>query len=369
MAPRTASKARTARTAPADDSPKLTTQQITTKMYEEIAERFVVSLEEGTVPWQKPWAGGGMFIPRNLHRYATKLRALSNKIPLNLSSEEQIQATNQARKNALGGAVYSGVNPFLLSFTDFTSPWWVTYKQAIDLGGHVKANEKSKQRVYFWKLIIKEDSQAPKDSKKKAFPYLTSFPVFNIEQTEGLEPHLPIVEKRSALTPIEDCDLVIQEWLGKPKITDSVNGRCYYRPSTDTVSMVPQPFFDTPEHYYSTLFHELIHATGHDTRLARGIMHSDFGSYSYGKEELVAELGASFLAAWTGIDLPDLTKNAVAYLGSWLRTIKENPRMVLDAATAAGKAVDMIVGINRKDDDGTQPGPEGRLDSAPLFAD
>jgi antirestriction protein ArdC len=175
---------------------------------------------------------------------------------------------------------------------------------------------------------------------------LRYYSVFNVEQCDGIEypkPDVPTFE----FTPIERAEQIVAGMPNKPEIT-SGGDSAYYRPSLDQVNMPPKERFERPEYFYDTLFHELTHATGHESRLNRkGVAdkdeHSQFGSDPYAREELVAEMGASFLCGHAGI-VERTIDNSAAYIGHWLEQLKQDPRLVIVAAGQAQKAADYILG-------------------------
>lgn len=281
-------------------------------VYEIITDRIISQLELGTIPWSKPWSGT-QFHPRNL----------VSKRP------------------------YRGVNPFLLACCDFDSPYWLTFRQAKQLGGSVKKGEKS-MPVVFWKWNEVEDRES---GELREVPILRYYNVFNLSQCDLPEEKQPpkVEAKTFSFSPIELCEKVVAEMPQQPVIkNDTVSA--FYRPSSDEVHMPPTERFETATAYYSTLFHELTHATGHESRLNRdGICEvAEFGSRTYSKEELVAEMGAAFLCGHCSIE--DATiENSASYIQGWLKKLRGDSRLVVHAAAAAQKAADFILG--RKDDD------------------
>jgi antirestriction protein ArdC len=273
------------------------------KVYELIADRIMDLLKQGIIPWKKPWHAVGF--PRNL---------VSNKD-------------------------YRGVNLFILSSTGFTQPYWLTFNQAKELGGSVKRGEKGIP-VVFWKILKKEEENSQKEVN---IPFLRYYTVFNVEQCENLKKEPPKIEKQP-FEPIELCEKVISDWKEKPEIRHKELS-AFYTPKEDFINMPKKEFFKGNPFYYSTLFHEFVHSTGHPKRLNRkGISEiGAFGSAVYSKEELVAEMGSSFLSGHCGIDNSVLLNNA-AYIASWLKALDSDRAMVVFAASQAQKAVDYILG-------------------------
>ena len=290
-------------------------------VYQIVTDRIIASLKEGIIPWEKPWKAptfaGGTF-PRNF----------------------------------VTGKPYRGVNVFLLWGTRFSSPFWLTFKQALELGGNVRKGEKGSQIVFYKQLrsrkVKTDDVPVTKDSSKEddRAPFiLTYYTVFNVEQCDGLT--IPIVEPTPVLPVDADdtCEAIVSGWTGRPTIrTEEVNeGRAYYRPMTDSVHLPARFRFIDTAHYYATLFHELVHSTGHESRLAR-TFGTSFGDELYSKEELVAETGAAFLCAIAGIATKHTEQNTAAYIQNWISKLEQDNRLIVQAAASAQRAVDLITG-------------------------
>jgi len=279
--------------------------------YQVITDRIVGLLEKGVVPWQKPWQGGGT-MPRNL-----------------VSKRE-----------------YRGVNVFLLHAMSYESPFWLTFNQAIELGGHVRKGERACP-VVFWKWLEAEAPDQP--TGKKTVPFLRYYSVFNVAQCEDIPqdkiPSLGSVTREHS--PIAEAERIVSAMPKKPEIRHG-GGRACYSPAFDRVEMPKPEAFVTSADYYSVLFHELTHSTGHESRLNRkGVAGSDgewsaFGSTPYAREELVAEMGAAFLSGHAGI-VERTLNNSAAYVASWLQRLKDDARLVVQAAAQAQKAADFIL--------------------------
>ena len=268
-------------------------------VYAIITDRIMAQLEAGTVPWRKPWT-----------------------------------AKAQMPKNLISGKTYRGINIFLLGCQNYESPFWLTFKQASDKGGKVRKGEKGSPCV-FWSLVDVQDRETG-DMKK--LPFLRYYTVFNSSQIEGLEEvQTPEVTEEDSI-PQE----VIDNMQNRPEIRHGFTKACYI-PSSDEIHMPDaSKFTGTPE-YYSTLFHEITHSTLHATRCNRrltGIV--QFGDEEYSKEELVAEMGAAFLCGETGISTP-VIENQASYIASWLKALKGDKKLIVNAAGAAQKAVDYIL--------------------------
>jgi antirestriction protein ArdC len=272
-------------------------------VYQIITEQILKQLEAGVAPWHKPWA---------------------TELP----------------KNLVSGRAYRGINVFLLASQGYGSPYWLTYRQATERGGHVRKGQHG-TRIVYWKVDSREveDPDNPEEVTKRTAILLRYYVVFNTEQCEGIEaPEPPRV-----VNPIGECEHIVARMPNPPAFEQ--DSRAWYRPATDTVGMPARGSFESGEAYYSTLFHELTHSTGHPKRIGReGIERlNTFGSESYSKEELVAEMGAAMLAGVAGIERRTLA-NSAAYLKSWIDVLRADSRMVVFAASAAQKAADYILG-------------------------
>jgi antirestriction protein ArdC len=279
-------------------------EMITWRMIERISET-------GSLPWRKPWTSKSMW-PRNL---------ITQKC-------------------------YRGCNVFLLHALGYASPYFLTMRQANELGGKVRKGEKSCP-VVFWKLLDPEDMNAAKnDPRSRRRPILRYYCAFNADQCEGIpEDKIPKVDlpTRDA-TPIESAEALVRDMPSPPKIVHGRSQACYV-PTADAVQMPNQEWFTSDQHYYATLYHELAHSTGHETRLARKAITSPngFGSNPYGKEELVAEMTAAFLCGHSGI-LNAIEDNAAAYLMGWLSRLHEDSSLLISAGSQAQRAYDYIAG-------------------------
>jgi antirestriction protein ArdC len=286
-------------------------------VYEIITEKIISQLEQGVTPWRKPWR---------------------TEMPCNLIS----------------GKEYRGVNPFLLAPQGYGSKYWLTFNQANKLGGHVRKGERSSM-VTFWSIgeeKLRTDSQGVTRKSKPIL--LRYYCVFNVEQCDGLD-SLGLGKAPTRVSDIAMCERIAADMPNKPAMAQSAQAS--YRPSTDTVSMPSKAAFDSSEGYYSTLFHELTHSTGHASRIGReGIEHIEqFGSESYSKEELIAELGASMLAGITGIS-PATINNSASYLQHWIKALRGDSKLIVQAASAAQKAADYILGKSTKSEEVSEGG-------------
>ncbi len=280
-------------------------------VYQIVTDRITALLEAGVVPWRKGWTTTG--VPRNL----------------------------------ASGKAYRGINIWLLSSAGFTSPYWLTYKQAQERGGNVRKGEKGSVAI-FWKLFQRkgDGSQPPATTGQDAgrmLPLLRYYTVFNVEQCDGLT-DVPTPEaKTHEHEPIAAAEALWNAWTDKPSVTHQGNAAVYRR-DADAITMPPRPQFESAEDYYSTLFHEGTHATGHSARLARATLleSARFGSATYSKEELVAELGSAYLCGVCGI-VDRTVENTAAYLASWLKALPDDKTLIVHAAANAQKAADYIL--------------------------
>ena len=294
-------------------------------VYSIVTERVITLLQEGTAPWRKTWRGGDS--PRNL---------ISKK-------------------------PYRGVNALLLGSTSFASPYWLTFNQVQQLKGRVKKGAKS-ELVIFWKFFDGQketDEAASSEQTKRRPPILRYYRVFNVEQTDGLEKHLPPPPEERPFTPIETAARIVEAMPQRPPIQHD-EPSAYYAPARDYVNLPRPETFDTPENYYAVAFHELTHSTGHESRLNRagvaGSRLAAFGSADYSREELVAELGSAFLCAEAGIE--STLDNSAAYLKGWLGALKGDARLIVTAASAAQRAADFILGRNSQESAEGEPASE-----------
>ena len=275
-------------------------------VYKIVTDKILALLEQGTIPWEAPASGA---------------------MPMNLVS----------------GKTYNGINAMLLY--GGATPLWLTYNQAKALGGYVKKGEKSSIAI-FWKMLdmTKTDNKTENKTETKQFPMIRYYSVFNVSQCEGL-PAKKIAEYAVRDNQeIRDCQSIIDNMPCKPKITFGTSHTPCYSKTTDEVYLPAREAFVSSERIYKTMFHELIHSTGHSTRLARKSLLdiAAFGDHSYSHEELVDEMGAAFLAYHSGIHESTID-NSAAYIDGWMRTIKANDKILVIAATQANKASNYIL--------------------------
>lgn len=292
-----------------------------TSVYQIVTDRIIAQLEQGIIPWEKPW--------------------------VNTSSTSMAVSHNDGR-------VYSLINQMMLGIPGE----YVTYEQAKKAGGHVKKGCKASP-VVFWSVMTKEakdkdgNTKIGKDGKPmmENIPFLKYYSVFHIEDTEGIAPKYvtskgPVADN----LPVEAIDQAINGYLERSGVTlrNYEQGQSYYAPGQDMVVLPHMSQFKNSESYYATAFHELGHSTGHPSRLNRkgGMM---FGDEGYSKEELVAEITSAVLCNHFGISTEKIERNTAAYIQNWLKALKNDPKMIVSAASRAEKAVNLILNIKKEE--------------------
>ena len=271
-------------------------------IYSEITDRIISQMESGVIPWQKPWIASGKAISRST------------------------------------GKPYSLLNQMLLG----RPGEYLTFKQCQEAGGKVKKDEKSSMLV-FWKWIEQEDEET---HEKKEVPFLRYFNVFHIDQCEGITAkHTSETAFPDGAEPLEAAQEIIYDYLSREgvKLSHQQGDRAFYRPATDEVVLPIRKQFVSTAEYYSTVFHELTHSTGHAKRLNRLSKPSFFGTEDYSKEELVAEIGAATLVNHVGLETSTSLRNTAAYVQNWLKVLKDDKRFIVSAAGRAEKAVALIL--------------------------
>lgn len=279
-------------------------------VYQKVTDRILEMMSQGIIPWNKPWHGG---------------------------LDGAISYTT--------GKPYSLLNQLLLG----REGEYLTFKQVEAAKGKVKKGAKSQMVVFFKQIAYKEYERNDKGEMEevtKTVPVLRYYNVFHIEDCEGIQSKLP--EKPvCTLSPIESAEKIVNTYYEREACTLHIqkSDRAFYAPALDSVTVPLLEQFDSEAEYYSTLFHETTHSTGHKSRLNRQeIQEGFFGNDPYAKEELVAELGAAFLCHTAGIDCEKATKNSAAYIQSWSKRFKEDKRLIVSAASRAEKAVRFILG-------------------------
>lgn len=271
-----------------------------------VTDRIIAELEKGNIPWKRPWTG------------------------------VRTKAYNRITKKP-----YSIINQILLKH----SGEYATFKQWSDLGGHIKKGEKS-EIVVFWKIYQKEETNEETGEKEvRKIPVLKYYNVFHISQVEGAKTlEVPFRE----VEPIEEADKIITMYVNREHLDfkELPSNKAFYSPSCDRVVVPMKEQYENINEYYSTTFHELTHSTGHKSRLDRletGAIAS-FGSETYSKEELVAEIGSASLMNMLGIETPQTFKNSTAYIQNWLQVLKNDNKFIVSASSRAEKAVNYILG-------------------------
>lgn len=275
-------------------------------VYQMVTDRIISELEKGNIPWEKPWTG-------------VQSGAISGTT----------------------GKAYSLLNQMLLG----KSGKWYTWNQIQAKGWKIRKGERA-SFVVFWKnQIIKEADKQTGEEIEKVIPILKYFNVFHQSQIEGFEP-VPVDTK--AVDPATDitADAIITGYLTRSgvKLEHKKGDEAFYSPSADCVVLPLREQFPDMAEYYSTAFHELTHSTGHSSRLNRLKSTAHFGSESYSKEELTAEIGAASLLSYAGIETTKSFRNSTAYIQSWLRVLRNDSRFIVSAASRAEKAVNLILG-------------------------
>lgn len=272
-------------------------------IYQAITDRITAQLEQGVIPWHKPWIVSG------------KACAISRST----------------------GKPYSLLNQLILG----KPGEYATFAQIKQEGGRIKRGAKA-QFIVFWKWIEQEDKDNPGEIKK--IPFLRYFNVFHLDDCDGLQPK----HKTAAAQPLEPdaaADAIISNYLTRSgvKLEHQPGDRAFYRPSTDTVVLPEMEQFAELAEYYSTAFHELTHSTGHASRLNRLTATAHFGNEEYSKEELIAEIGAAALVNHAGLETSSSFRNSAAYVQSWLKALQNDKRLIVSAAGQAEKACSLIL--------------------------
>lgn len=278
-------------------------------IYQAITDRIIAQLEHGQIPWQKPWIAGNC-----------------------------IGAFNRISKKP-----YSMLNQMMLKHDGE----YASFKQWESLGGKVKKGEKA-EMVVFWKPTEVKETNKSGHVNVKIVPILRYFNVFHISQVDGVSP-LDREEKTFSHEPIEEAEQIKGMYATREhiRIVESDSDRAFYSPSLDFIQIPMKSLYPDVNEFYSTLFHEMIHSTGHASRLNRfehDAKAAAFGSAEYSKEELVAEIGAAALVNMIGIETANTFKNSAAYIQSWMKVLANDNRFIVSASSKAEKAVKFILG-------------------------
>ncbi|MBS7537762.1 ArdC family protein [Ancylobacter lacus] len=290
---------------------------MTKDIYQRITDTIVAQLEAGVRPWHKPWSA-----EHAAGRIVRPLRA--------------------------NGVPYRGINILMLWAEavekGFSAPMWLTFKQAQELGGHVRKGEHGSLVVYAGSIQRTETIEATGEELERNIPFLKGYTVFNVAQVEGLpegyyQPAAPMGEPLPRIAHAEAFFAATR--------ADIRHGgdRAYYSGGTDHIQMPPYEAFREAEAYYATLAHESVHWTKPKHRLDRDLGRKRRGHEGYAREELVAELGAAFLCA--DLDLaPQLREEHAAYIAGWLEVLKNDKRAIFEAASHAQRAADFLHGFS-----------------------
>jgi antirestriction protein ArdC len=294
-------------------------------VYQAITDQILALLAEGTVAWHRPWDPTVGF-PRSLST----------------------------------GKTYRGINTFHLGLTaqakGYSSPWWGTYNQIAARGGQVRRGEKGTQ-ITLW-TTFESKTEVDENGKPKTIPMIRLYSVFNAEQVddaEGKTFKIPKLGQARENAPIDEAEAIFADYFANrgPAFKTGSTG-AWYDPRTDLVSVPSIGAHVSAEEYYSTLAHEATHSTGHATRLNRkgitelGAGHK-FGDPAYCAEELIAEMGAAMVCGTLGLDQVTLA-NSAAYINGWRNKLSGEPKLVVQAAAAAQKAVDLILGAQPEEE-------------------
>lgn len=285
-------------------------------VYEQITASIVAELEKGVQPWFKPW---------NAEHAAGRI-------------------TRPLRSN---GVPYRGINVLMLWAVaverGYAAPLWLTYKQAQELGGQVRKGEKGSMVVYANTITRTETDEKSGEEALRAIPFMKGYTVFNAEQVEGL-PAQYYAMAAPALSTLERIEAADRFFAVLGADIRHGGNQVYYMQGQDRVQMPPFETFQDQISYYATLSHELTHWTKHPKRLDRDFGRKSWGDAGYAMEELVAELGAAFLAADLGLEAAPRPDHA-AYIASWLKVLKEDKRAIFSAAAHAQRAVDFMLAL------------------------
>jgi antirestriction protein ArdC len=273
-----------------------------------VTDRILKQLDEGVLPWRKTWASG---------------------LPKNLTT----------------GKEYRGINILILSTTGYNSCYWVTFRQALHLGGNVRKGEKGTPVIYWhWRTpedLVRLQEKTGKADFAPCVPFIST--VFNLAQVEGVaRPDADLVRHHDSR--LELADNVFDMMPDKPEIVHTCMSEPGYSWRGDRVTLPHLSQFENADEYYAALFHELVHASGHQRRLNRVAERTGSRTEQYSFEELVAEFGASFLCAFAGIHNPASEQLAAGYISHWAEVFRKDSRILMRAASAAQRATDYIRG-------------------------
>ena len=290
-----------------------------TDLYNKVAAQIVSALEQGVRPWMQPWSA-----EHAAGRITRPLRA--------------------------SGLAYQGINVLVLwseaMTKGYSSPIWMTFRQALELDAHVRKGERGSTVVYASTLTRTGTDAETGEESAQSIPFLKSYTVFNVEQIEGLPAHFhAIVEPR--LDPVQRIRTAETFFAATRADIRHGGNMAYYNIGSDFVQMPPFEAFRDAESYYATLAHECTHWTRHKSRLDRDMGRKKWGDGGYAMEELVAELGSAFLCADLDLTL-EIREDHAAYIANWLEVLKKDKRAIFSAAAHAQKAADYPAGLQAK---------------------
>ena len=284
-------------------------------VYSRVTDKILAQLEQGVRPWMRPWA----------------------------AANTDGRITRPLRHN---GQPYSGVNVLMLwgaaCTKGYSNPTWLTFKQALELGGNVRKGETGELVVYAGS-IAKTETNRHGEEIERAIPFMKGYTVFNAEQCENLPAHYTVTAEQPIRTQIQRIEAADRFFAATGADIRHGGMRAFFAFDLDLIQMPPFESFKDAESYAAVLAHEITHWTGHDKRLARDIKNR-FGTQDYAKEELVAEMGSAFLCADLGIT-PEVAPDHADYLASWLKALKNDKRFIVQAASQAQRAVDYLHGL------------------------
>jgi antirestriction protein ArdC len=286
-------------------------------VYERITGKIVAELERGVRPWFKPW---------NAEHAAGRITR-----PLRHS-----------------GVPYQGINVLMLWSAavaqGYAAPIWMTYRQASGLGAHVRKGEKGELVVYADRIRRTEVDADTGEEREHEIPFMKGYTVFNVEQIEGLPAHF-YAPAEPQIDPVQRIGHAESFFAATGADIRHGGNQAYYSVTHDYVQMPPFETFRDAESYYATLAHETTHWTRHPSRLERDFGRKRWGDEGYAMEELVAELGSAFLSADLGLT-PEVREDHAAYIGSWLKVLKNDKRAIFTAAGHAQRAADFLNGLS-----------------------
>jgi len=251
------------------------------------------------------------------------------------------------------GIPYKGINVVMLWSAAVTKgyacPFWLTFRQALELGGHVRKGETG-ELVVFASSITRTETDDKGAEQEREIPFLKGYTVFNAEQCDDLPAHFSAKAEPPPLPPLQRIEAADRFFAATGAIIRHGGTRAFYAEGSDHIQMPPFETFRDAESYAATLAHECVHWTKHEKRLARDFGRVRWGDEGYAKEELVAELGSAFLCADLAIT-PEVRDDHASYIASWLKALKDDKRLIFTAAAHAQRAVDHLHGLQPKTDE------------------